>query len=143
MDVELRRRDGGVARVIVTHLGLSPRERTLQARHLRGLLDGGRDAPVILMGDFNQWFPFWGSLKPLVRWFGAAPYRRTFPSWLPGVPAGPGVGAPGGPPAGAAGGEDPPGAHRLGPPARARGGGGVGNGKGPHATAPAANCRTA
>lgn len=86
VDVDLRLRSGGVARVIVTHLGLSPAERTLQARHLRSLLDGKREACVVLMGDFNQWFPFWGSLKPLVRWFEAAPYRRTFPSWLPLFP---------------------------------------------------------
>lgn len=71
----------GFLRVVATHLGLSIRERREQARALLRLTGGGE--PVVLLGDFNDWF--WpGSVRSVLRH--ALPGRsrhRTFPAWCP------------------------------------------------------------
>jgi endonuclease/exonuclease/phosphatase family metal-dependent hydrolase len=71
----------GPLRIVATHLGLSIRERREQARALLRLTDG--EGPVVLLGDFNDWF--WpGSVRAVLR--DAMPGRsrhRTFPSWCP------------------------------------------------------------
>ena len=85
LDLDVRVQ-GALVRVIVTHLGLNPAERTWQARRLVELLEGSRADDIVLLGDFNQWFPWWGSLRPLHRWFHTAPYRRTFPARWPLFP---------------------------------------------------------
>lgn len=71
----------GPLRIVGTHLGLSIRERRSQARALLKLIEG--EGPVVLLGDFNDWF--WpGSVRSVLR--RAMPGRsrhRTFPSWCP------------------------------------------------------------
>jgi endonuclease/exonuclease/phosphatase family metal-dependent hydrolase len=86
IDVSLSSGDTPV-RVIATHLGLRPSERRLQMRKLLALVPGGRPAqpraPLVLLGDLNEWF-LWG--RPL-RWlhahFGHTPSPPTFPSGWP------------------------------------------------------------
>ena len=69
--------------VAVTHLGLSPGERRVQVRRLIDCLAREDRAPLLLMGDFNEWL-FWG--RPL-RWlrthFGHIRSPATFPSRWP------------------------------------------------------------
>lgn len=71
----------GALRVIATHLGLSLRERRSQARALVELADGA--VPVVVLGDFNDWF--WpGSIRGLLsRLLDGRTRYRTFPAWLP------------------------------------------------------------
>lgn len=79
--------EGAPLRVLVTHLGLNPAERTGQARRLLELLAPPADDRVVaLLGDLNQWFPWLGPLRKLHGWFGYHPVFRTFPSWLPVFP---------------------------------------------------------
>lgn len=82
IDVDLQV-NGVVVRAIVTHLGLSYRERQAQFRRLRNALARGRERVQILMGDFNEWYPLSRQIRPLQRYFGAVPYRPTFPSRFP------------------------------------------------------------
>jgi endonuclease/exonuclease/phosphatase family metal-dependent hydrolase len=54
----------GPLRVVATHLGLSIHERRSQARALLHLTQD--DGPVVLLGDFNDWF--WpGSVRSVLR----------------------------------------------------------------------------
>lgn len=85
LDVDLSL-NGGVLRVMATHFGLNPAERHNQATQLVSLLEQRPERDVILMGDFNQWFPWWGSLRPLTDWFESSPYHRTFPTCWPLLP---------------------------------------------------------
>lgn len=70
-------------RTAVTHLGLRPGERRFQVRKLIEHLSPAERAPLILMGDFNEWL-FWG--RPL-RWlhqhFDPVRSPATFPSRCP------------------------------------------------------------
>jgi len=70
-------------RVLNTHLGLRPYERRQQVRRLLAAIDAGPMAPLVLMGDVNEWF-LWG--RPL-RWlhadFHSRPAPATFPSRMP------------------------------------------------------------
>ncbi len=74
---------GQRVRVLVTHLGLGPRERRKQASRLLQLVAEHGDEPVVVLSDFNEWFP-WG--KPL-RWMharlGRPPAPNTFPAKWP------------------------------------------------------------
>lgn len=73
--------DGRILRVIVTHLGLSPRERTRQVEMLSEALEG-HVGPVLFMGDFNV--IAWEDRK--LRRLGAPVDRhrpRSFPAWRP------------------------------------------------------------
>lgn len=57
LDVEL---DGpeGPLRALVTHFGLNPKERRIQANKLRRAIDAhDAGAPMLLLGDLNEWFP--------------------------------------------------------------------------------------
>jgi endonuclease/exonuclease/phosphatase family metal-dependent hydrolase len=57
LDVELAGAGGGL-RVIVTHFGLNPKERRIQADGLgRALEAHARGLPTLLAGDMNEWFP--------------------------------------------------------------------------------------
>lgn len=48
---------GGSVRVIVTHLGLRRRERRRQYQRLGTAVEAGWDErPLVIMGDFNEWF---------------------------------------------------------------------------------------
>jgi endonuclease/exonuclease/phosphatase family metal-dependent hydrolase len=74
---------GAAFHVAVTHLGLRPKERRDQVRRLCGHLAQLQQKPLVLMGDFNEWF-IWG--RPL-RWlrqrFGAIHSPATFPARWP------------------------------------------------------------
>ncbi len=74
---------GRPLQVAVTHLGLRPGERRDQVRRLINHLAQQEREPLVLMGDFNEWF-IWG--RPL-RWlrqrFGAIHSPATFPARWP------------------------------------------------------------
>jgi endonuclease/exonuclease/phosphatase family metal-dependent hydrolase len=71
----------GPLTVIATHLGLSIRERHSQARLLSKLAGG--EGPMVVAGDFNDWF--WpGSVRAVLsRVLGGRTRARTFPSRVP------------------------------------------------------------
>ncbi|OWY30557.1 endonuclease [Herbaspirillum robiniae] len=73
---------GHMLRVVATHLGLKPAERREQIKRLLQAFDTDQ-APVILMGDVNEWFVWGRALRWLVSHFEPAPAPRTFPSRWP------------------------------------------------------------
>lgn len=82
IDVDLE--IGGIGvRVIVTHLGLSGRERRGQVNALGELVSPKLDHLVVVLSDSNEWHPYSRSLQQMARHFGRADRLRTFPSWLP------------------------------------------------------------
>jgi endonuclease/exonuclease/phosphatase family metal-dependent hydrolase len=74
---------GNRLRVLVTHLGLIPSERRRQTKMLLNTVMAHPDEPVVILCDFNEWFP-WG--RPL-RWMhnrlGSQPRINTFPARFP------------------------------------------------------------
>lgn len=78
--------DGTPVRVLVTHLGLRPFERRRQVARLLEAVAGDGDRPVVLMGDFNEWYPRGSCLGMLGARFAATPPFRTFPSAWPLLP---------------------------------------------------------
>jgi len=76
--------DGLSARVLVTHFGLSGRQRRRQADAVTNIVRAASDrTPVVLLGDFNEWRPLSRTLHRLDELFGPAASPRTFPSRLP------------------------------------------------------------
>lgn len=73
----------GEARIIATHLGLLPGERRWQMRQLLSLLTTNTVAPVVLMGDLNEWFMWGRPLRWLHAYFGYTPAPPTYPSVFP------------------------------------------------------------
>ncbi len=69
--------------VAVTHLGLRPAERREQVRRLCNHLAQKERRPMVLMGDFNEWFIWGRPLRSLQRRFGAIRSPATFPSRWP------------------------------------------------------------
>jgi endonuclease/exonuclease/phosphatase family metal-dependent hydrolase len=69
--------------LLATHLGLSAEERRRQMDRIRLLLPNQADAVTVLMGDFNEWRPWGGTLRRLRRIFTASPAPPTFPSRRP------------------------------------------------------------
>ncbi|MCF8478286.1 MAG: endonuclease/exonuclease/phosphatase family protein [Pseudolabrys sp.] len=71
----------GLLTVVATHLGLSIRERRRQAGLLRDLAGG--ESPVVMAGDFNDWF--WpGSVRSVLsRVLRGRTRFRTFPAAFP------------------------------------------------------------
>ncbi|HEY5674652.1 MAG TPA: endonuclease/exonuclease/phosphatase family protein [Malonomonas sp.] len=65
--------------VAVTHLGLRPGERREQVRRLCKHLAQKERRPLVLMGDFNEWFIWGRPLRWLQRRFGAIRSPATFP----------------------------------------------------------------
>jgi endonuclease/exonuclease/phosphatase family metal-dependent hydrolase len=82
LDVDLNTVQGRV-RVVSTHLGLSRDERRLQVAQLVTILDADKEAPSLLLGDFNEWRRSDPSLRPLALRMGPAPRGRSFPARLP------------------------------------------------------------
>ena len=77
---------GGITvRVIVTHFGLSSRERYYQSELLIKLIGQHRDALVIVLSDLNEWHPHSRMLRNLKPYFGKSARLPTFPSWLPSL----------------------------------------------------------
>ena len=74
---------GEPLQVAVTHLGLRPGERRHQVRRLCHYLVAEEGKPLVLMGDFNEWFIWGRPLRRLKRRFGAIRSPATFPSRWP------------------------------------------------------------
>lgn len=76
--------NGGTARVLVTHLGLNPKERRFQVKKLLQLLAGDtHEEVVVVLGDINEWLPVSRPLRWLHGLLGKPPWQRTFPVWCP------------------------------------------------------------
>jgi endonuclease/exonuclease/phosphatase family metal-dependent hydrolase len=73
---------GHPLRVVATHLGLRPAERSSQIDRLLQCFDT-ETMPVILLGDINEWFVWGKSLRRLVSHFESVPAPKTFPSRWP------------------------------------------------------------
>ena len=76
---------GARLRVFVCHFGLGFREREIQAARLHDVLRrADRDAPRVVLGDFNEWQRRGPVARTLTREFPLAPAPRpTHPSPLP------------------------------------------------------------
>jgi len=74
---------GQALRVLVTHLGLGSRERSYQTKLLLEAVAAHRDEPVIVLSDFNEWFPWRTSLRWMHARLGRLPALNTFPAFLP------------------------------------------------------------
>lgn len=75
--------EGEPIRVLVTHLGLRPRERRVQVRKLLDVLMVEPDRLTIVMGDINEWLPGSRTLRWLHGRLGRSPAPRTFPAFFP------------------------------------------------------------
>jgi endonuclease/exonuclease/phosphatase family metal-dependent hydrolase len=80
VDVEI---DGRLVRVIVTHFGLSPRERRQQTSTLLETLSDQQRDLTVLCGDFNEWTPPWPTVRELDAYFGPSRPLRSFPARRP------------------------------------------------------------
>ncbi len=81
VDLEIGSR---VARIIVTHLGLTPGERRRQMRRILSIVgDGHGMEPLVLLGDINEWLPLGRPLRWLHALFGRPPAVRSFPAVAP------------------------------------------------------------
>lgn len=70
-------------RIIATHLGLRHHERQRQLAALTEIVRADLSAPVLLLGDFNEWlWPRW-TQRGLFRLFDVQTRHRTFPARLP------------------------------------------------------------
>ncbi|MEO5626583.1 MAG: endonuclease/exonuclease/phosphatase family protein [Dokdonella sp.] len=74
---------GGVMRIVATHLGLRAAERSVQVARMLDLFDTEPMPPTILLGDFNAWQA--RSLRAIDARFGMSTAPLTFPSPLPVV----------------------------------------------------------
>lgn len=75
--------EGESIRVIVTHLGLRPRERRVQVGKLLDVLMMEPDRLTVVMGDINEWLPGSRPLRWLRGRLGRPPAPRTFPAFFP------------------------------------------------------------
>jgi endonuclease/exonuclease/phosphatase family metal-dependent hydrolase len=83
IDVELYH-DRARVRVVATHLGLLPVERSAQCDRLLDRIEAQGDFDLsVLLGDFNEWWPPRNLLRRLHRCFGRTRSVRTFPSQAP------------------------------------------------------------
>lgn len=77
----------GVLRLVTTHLGLARHERRLQAGRLASVVgDDPAELPLAVVGDVNDWVPWWGAARRLRRVLGRDPLRRSFPARWPILP---------------------------------------------------------
>ena len=75
---------GRPLRVVNTHLGLKYWERSFQIDQLLSRHVWREGTPVLLIGDFNEWFPITGNTLRLERTFhGCTPRIATFPALWP------------------------------------------------------------
>lgn len=75
--------EGRAVKVVVTHLGLSSRERRFQVKRLKQVICSEQKEPLVLLADANEWFPWSPSLRLLHRFLGRFPAPRTYPSRFP------------------------------------------------------------
>lgn len=76
----------GRLRLVNTHFGLSPAERTQQVYRLLGHVNADPDTPTVIFGDFNEWSPDGLVSRALARHFTTHAPIRTFPAMAPVVP---------------------------------------------------------
>lgn len=82
--LEARVRVGSIELQLMSlHLGVSPRERSLQAQRLFELCAGTRGDVHVLLGDFNEWSRFSAVSRRLRAYFDSARQLATFPSRAP------------------------------------------------------------
>lgn len=74
---------GPAVRVVVTHLGLRVWERARQHAALREIVATRNDTPVVVMGDFNSWWPDLRALRHLGPRLGWRHSPASFPAHLP------------------------------------------------------------
>ncbi len=74
---------GAPVHVISLHLGLQRGERRIQLERLFAALDALPAGPVVVAGDFNEWWPQGPVLRRLRRRFGRSPAPASFPARLP------------------------------------------------------------
>lgn len=77
---------GASIRVIATHLGLRRRERRDQIARLRDIVAGDLSCPLLLLGDFNEWFRPRATQKTLFDFFDTWTAHASFPSRAPVLP---------------------------------------------------------
>jgi len=82
LDVDLDMH-GQRLRVLVTHLGLGSRERRRQTRLLLDAVAAHPDEPVVILSDFNEWFPWRQPLRWMHQRLGRTPALNTFPARWP------------------------------------------------------------
>lgn len=83
IDAELIHADARI-RVVTTHLGLRAGERNAQFARLLDCLGSARDFDlVVLLGDFNEWWPPRSPLARLHRLLGRTRSVRSFPAPAP------------------------------------------------------------
>ncbi len=86
VDVLLDMGEEKTLRVITTHLGLKRKERHRQTAKLVDIIGGSNNGPMMLLGDFNSWWPIDGTTLTWDRMLGK-PIRqrapRTYPSRFP------------------------------------------------------------
>ena len=73
-------------RVVATHFGLWPMERSRQARRLLEVLPENPAHPVIVMGDINSWIPGSPTLRRLRERLGTPATMRSSPAPFPVLP---------------------------------------------------------
>jgi endonuclease/exonuclease/phosphatase family metal-dependent hydrolase len=69
--------------VFNTHFGLKKRERSAQVQILRQLIQQEHDHPILLSGDFNEWYSWSHNLNGLREAMKMVPPKRTFPVNFP------------------------------------------------------------
>jgi endonuclease/exonuclease/phosphatase family metal-dependent hydrolase len=83
LDLDIDIGSGTVVRVIATHLGQREAERRSQVGKLLDLVESTNHSPVIMLGDFNLWYPRSGALARIHKKMGYAAPLRTYPSRYP------------------------------------------------------------
>lgn len=83
--IEARVRIGNLScHVVAVHLGLAITERWMQARRLVEIAAAGKDDDLsLMMGDFNDWFPWRPVRKSLAGAFAERTRLRSFPARRP------------------------------------------------------------
>jgi endonuclease/exonuclease/phosphatase family metal-dependent hydrolase len=81
----LVRVEGVTLQIMALHLGVSPRERALQAARLFELCSATRADVHLVLGDFNEWSRFSAVARRLRTHFDVSRPLATFPSWAPVV----------------------------------------------------------
>ena len=74
---------GQELRVIATHLGLNRLERRFQWQRLLPIIEAAASAPLVVLGDMNEWYRGAQTLHEVHRILGMAPAPVAFPSYAP------------------------------------------------------------
>lgn len=83
LDVLVEAGQGRWLRVVVTHFGLTARERLRQVQLLLQRVRPEPDRPLVLLGDFNEWRPKAPTVALIEAALGRTPHVRSFPTRWP------------------------------------------------------------